>query len=277
MVFESDSEKEDWDMSVERLETPEIDIVSIAVVEDDTSLAKTIVRNLQSLESEAIFQTVVFSDYVTASAALSEKSFQIVVLDLGIPKDKSISISSNLENGYRLIGEVSERTDAVILVFSSEPKEETFQRAFQLGADDIVEKSESVLYLAQKVSSIWQLLRRTKAAEKTMQAGFGERYKLGDWIFEIGSRFLVGRSEKPIKLSSMEHMFLGHLLRADEKTMSRDEIYAFVFQRTPLTHDRSLANLVASLRRKLPHEIEIISSRDGIYSLFAKSSIEKVT
>jgi len=245
------------------------DIVNVAIIEDDLGVANTIGRMLSGASESIIFQTRVMS---TASAALTaafDTTIDIFIVDLRIPSKPGAL--ADIQNGLNLIGKIAEIGNSTIVVFSSEQREAFFEDAFYAGADEFIEKSESVQYLAKKIVAIWRLLKKTRKQADLISAGFGETFNLGNWQFVFGEKRLTSNNNASIRLSTMEHAFIGALLRSENRTLNREQIYAFVFGRPALPSDRSLANLVASLRRKLPSEISIHSSNDGNYELRVNS------
>ncbi len=114
--------------------------------DDDPLIARFLVSTLTSAGFEATHVT----DGEAALAAIEQKAFQLVILDINMPKTDGFGVLSalRLKPNYK---------STPVLVLSSRTQEHDIVRAFDLGADDYVTKPFNPL---EVVSRMRRLLRR---------------------------------------------------------------------------------------------------------------------
>jgi DNA-binding response OmpR family regulator len=110
------------------------------VAEDDPLIARFVISNLEG----AGFKTTLVGDGDAALEAFSRKPFNVVILDINMPKTDGFGVLSQL----RLRPE-SHRTP--VLMLSARSQEHDIVRAFDLGADDYVTKPFNPLELVTRV------------------------------------------------------------------------------------------------------------------------------
>jgi DNA-binding response OmpR family regulator len=121
----------------------------ILIVEDNRNLARGLRHNLQ-LEG---YDVEVAYDGMTGLARARDGSYDLIVLDLMIPRP----------DGYQILRALREGTDqaskTAVLVLTARGQEADKLRGFRLGADDYVTKPFSLLELIARVAAIMRRVR----------------------------------------------------------------------------------------------------------------------
>jgi CheY-like chemotaxis protein len=118
----------------------------LLVTEDDPLIARFLVSTLTS----AGFQVTHVLDGDAALSVLNQKTFELVILDINMPKTDGYGVLSKL----RLMPEYKSKP---VLMLSARTQEHDIVRAFELGADDYVTKPFNPL---EVVSRVRRLLKR---------------------------------------------------------------------------------------------------------------------
>lgn len=132
------------DLGALRRVTDRLDFVRILLVEDDTSIAAAIAATLRG-RAHAVDQV---ADGVAADAALQEVDYELVILDLGLPR----------LDGSEVLRLLRGRQTAVpVLVITARDGLDERVRVLDLGADDYLVKPFA---LAEFEARVRALLRR---------------------------------------------------------------------------------------------------------------------
>ncbi|MGH7709985.1 MAG: response regulator transcription factor [Gemmatimonadaceae bacterium] len=213
----------------------------ILIIEDNRNLARGLRHNLE-LEG---YDVEVAYDGTSGLARAREGNFDLIVLDLMIPRP----------DGYQILRALREGTEppckTAVLVLSARGQEADKLRGFRLGADDYVTKPFSLLELIARVEAVIRRVR-TGATATAADAAF-ETIEFGEIRIEPGAH-VVYRGSTAVPLRPREFDLLMALVRRRGAAASRrnllDEVWGYdtdVVSRTVDTH-------VAELRRKLEAE-----------------------
>ena len=198
----------------------------VIVLEDEPDIAELIAQALQR-EGCTVER---FEDGLAGLAAVQAKRPELLVLDLMMPGMDGLSVCRELRR------ERSTR-DLPILIVSARSEEADVVCGLELGADDYVTKPFSPRVLAARAKN---LLRRTPSAPAEPGKVRGERVDLTRTEFRI-LQFLCGKPGR---------------------VRARAEILEFVEGGPSL--DRTVDVHIASLRRKLGSEGELIETVRGV-------------
>ncbi len=172
----------------------------VLLVEDEVRLAETVRRGL----TNDGFAVDVAHDGPTAVWAATEKSYDVIVLDIMLPG----------LNGYRVVESL--RTSGIwtpVLMLSAKDGEYDQADAFDLGADDYLTKPFSFVVLLARLRA---LIRR----------GGGQRpvvLTAGDLSLDPARR-LVERNGQTITLTPREYGLLEYLLHHRGDVVTKTEI-----------------------------------------------------
>lgn len=166
-------------------------------------------------------------------------TYDIVILDIGLPRKDGRQIASELREGGKTMP---------ILILSTSGEIEDKAELLNIGADDYMTKPFSFIELLARVRA---LLRRPEKIE-------GEVLHCDDVILDV-RKHTVTRENKQIHLTPKEFLLLEYLLRNESRVLSRAEILEHVwdvnadlFTNTVETHIMNLRN---KLRQKNKREI----------------------
>ena len=228
---------------------------SILVVEDDAPLAHNV---LTALEQEGFLADVAY-DGKWAVQAVSERKFDLLVLDIGLPG----------LDGYRVLAHLRDTLESsipVIFVTSRSSLEEK-KRGFTAGADDYLTKPFAVDELILRIKA---LLRRADNASR-----FLSELAHGSLRMSVRNR-QVWIGGKEIHLPKKGMQILELLLRHPGRLITRESLEHALWRRETPNSD-SLRSQIHILRKTLSENgftgIETISgsgwrlgdgSKDGL-------------
>ncbi|HVR29427.1 MAG TPA: response regulator transcription factor [Thermoanaerobaculia bacterium] len=204
---------------------------TILVVEDDPSLLAGLALNLR----KSGYRIRTAADGAAALASLESERPDLVLLDLMLPGVDGLEILSRIRT-----------TDASlpVVVLTALGSEDEKIRGLDVGANDYVTKPFSVAELLARVRAA--LRARAAAAHdpphRTLRAGPIE--------LDRDSR-RVAVADEPVELTTREFEVLEYLLLRPERVLTREQILAAVWDQTYGGTDRTVDNVISSLRQKL--------------------------
>ena len=164
----------------------------ILIVEDDLSIQAL----LHDFIQEAGHSVILASDGVEALAKYSEQDFDLVLLDIMLPKI----------DGYGVCEVIRQKSDVPIIMLTALDGEENQIRGLDLQADDYITKPFSMPVLLRKIAAVLRRSSKLKCIPQTMSyrnlkldlAGYkayagGEGIDLTPREFEILRELLVNR------------------------------------------------------------------------------------
>ena len=201
----------------------------ILVVEDDTSILRGLVDNLEYESYEVITAT----DGEAGYRLIQEKEPDLVILDLMLPK----------LSGYELCRKVrDEGVTTPILMLTARGEEADQVLGLDLGADDYVTKPFSIRELLARIRAI---LRRSQPSH-TMP----DELCVDDVVVNF-LRYEARKGDKELKLTRKEYSVLQALAMRAGEAVTRDELLDEVWGYDSYPTTRTVDNHIASLRAKL--------------------------
>ena len=225
----------------------------VLLVDDDVEIGALLSRYLGSQG----LRVSVAEDGAQLRAAMQAPSFDVVLLDLGLPD----------EDGLSLIRDLRSRWQGPVIIVSG--RGESIERVvgLELGADDYVTKPFDLRELLARIRSVLRRAQPTPA-RTSVHGGFDfEGLRL-----DVPSRRLVGRDGSDIPLTTGEFDLLQALVQRPHQVLSRDQLMNAVHGRDAGPFDRAIDVQVGRLRRKLvvdPANPRLIKSVRGAGYLFA--------
>src|SRR5437763_10759985 len=216
----------------------------VLLVDDDRELTSSIGDYLR-LED---FDPTAAPDASVARRLLSEKTFDIIVLDIMMPS----------ENGITLLRDLRRTSEIPVLMLTARAEELDRILGLELGAD----------YYLAKPFHLRELAARLRAILRRFHRGDNEqRLRVGALLLDR-DRLSVELDSAPVKLTSAEFMVLEALMRDPGKLLSRATLTELALGRPLEPYDRSVDTHVSNLRRKLGSGlVEIRSVRGKGYLL----------
>lgn len=218
----------------------------ILIVEDEKEIADLIAYTLKKEN----FDVTIALDGETALQKLSEESFDLVILDLMLPKIQGLEICKIIRNNPKM-----QKTGIIIVT----AKGEEYDRitGLETGADDYITKPFSPRELLARIKAI---LRRTKNATTS------ETIHIGD-IFIDKETYTVTVRGQPVKLSATEFKLLLYLAERPNKIFNRDHLLDAIWGHEIYIDPRTVDVHIRRLRLKIekdPDNPQYIKTLRGI-------------
>lgn len=186
-------------------------------------------------------------DGARAEEILRYQSYDVIVVDIGLPSLDGISI-------LKAIRSRGDKTPVLVLTARSAIDDRI--DALDLGADD---------YLA-KPFDVREFLARCRALLRRSKGGASDRIELRGLVFD-GIAKTVKVNDTQILLPNREFRLLELLLRGMGRVLDKDQIAAQLFDFDHETGPNAIEVYVARLRKKLSGAIEIKTVRGLGYVL----------
>jgi len=202
----------------------------ILLVEDEKHLAKGLSYNL---EKEG-YQVTVAEDGLAALDCLREDNFDMMILDLMLPK----------LGGMEVIKKVRETNIRFpVLMLTAKTTDEDRTLGLEAGADDYLAKPFHLPELLLRVKGI---LRRRDWYEEPVSKL--EYYEFGNMWVDFNTGKAKGCDEE-FYLTSKEVLVMNLLIVNRGKAVSREELLEKVWGYSPNTETRTVDNFISRLRK----------------------------
>ena len=204
----------------------------ILIVEDEEKLAQSLKKGLEK-EGYAV-------DYVVEGEAgqrrieMNNKEYDLVILDLMLPKKDGFEILKNVRN---------EGITIPILVLTARDATDDKVTALNDGADDYIVKP----------FSFEELLARVKALLRRPEPMIPNEIKIKDLILNIASRKAFRRG-KEINLTLKEFGLLEYLMRHPNQVLTREQILDHLWDFAFDSFSNVVDVHVKNLRKKIDSE-----------------------
>jgi DNA-binding response OmpR family regulator len=204
----------------------------ILIVEDEPSIALAVEDDLRHEGHE----TVVVADGDTAVRRAMGEPFDLVLLDVMLPKRDGFDVCRHLRR---------HRVRAPIIMLTARGQEAEKVMGLESGADDYVTKPYSPRELRARVKAH---LRRSAAVDD-------EVVTFGDAELDF-VRCELRRGGQVVPLSALEFKLLAMFVRRAGRLLTRQQILDDVWGVGTNVTDRVVDNQVTNLRRKIEPEPE---------------------
>ncbi|WP_263385320.1 response regulator transcription factor [Granulicella arctica] len=199
----------------------------VLIVEDDAALGLFLQRGLQ-LEGHQIEWV---GDGEAAVATLESSQFDLVILDLGLPRRDGVEVLTELRSRCK-------RTAVLVLTGRSGVEEKV--KCLDLGADDCLLKPFSFHELRARCKAL--LRRREQFADPVLRHGNVELNRMTRKVM---------RGARAVELTGKEFSLLEFLLARKGQCCSRGELLRDVWQMAPDAGTNVVDVYVNYLRKKL--------------------------
>ena len=200
---------------------------NILIVEDELDIQELLCAYLQ----EAGYQTVTAGDGVTALALFQEQPFDLVLLDIMLPKI----------DGFGVCELIRRQSQVPVLMLTALDAEEQQLRGCGLEIDDYVTKPFSMPILLEKIRAV---LRRSAGAEPD------NRLRYRDLAIDPDTREAV-LDGRVLDLTTREFDLLYTFLRAPGRVFTREMLLARLWGYDFYGDERVVDSHIKNLRHKL--------------------------
>jgi two-component system OmpR family response regulator len=231
----------------------------LLVVDDDRALARTIENYLE----DAGFEVDLAADATSARKQLAQHSYDMAIIDLGLPGEDGLSLTRSLreqgELGLLILTGRQDATDRIV--------------GLEIGADDYVMKPVELRELLARVRSI---LRRSVRNGGARRGPTDKLLRFGDWTADLASRTLLRGDGERVELTTSEFELLVAFLTHPQRVLTRDQILDLTRGREAGPFDRSVDVMVGRLRKKIevdPENPSLIKTMHGVGYLFVANVV----
>jgi two-component system OmpR family response regulator len=212
---------------------------STLLVEDDAEIGDLISRYLKANQ----FDVVVVRDGAAMDAALAERAFDLLILDLNLPGEDGLSICRRLR---------AER-DLPIIIVTAQGEDVDKIVGLEMGADDYVAKPFNPRELLARIRSV---LRRASAADP-IEAGLARQvYKFSGWSVDLAAREVVAPVGMKVAMTGAEFDLLHALCEHPNRVLTRDQLISLTHGPTAGPFERSIDTLISRLRQKIETDVK---------------------
>jgi DNA-binding response OmpR family regulator len=215
----------------------------ILVVDDDVPLT----RRIRSALTEAGHDPVATHDGESAIHEAADGSFDLIVLDLGLPEVDGFEVLRRLRSLH-----ITSR----VLVLTARGEVKDRVTGLQLGADDYLPKPFAMPELLARVRS----LGRRYPEEPALSL------RVGDLALDLANQ-RVHRGTRQIELSTRELMLLKVLMREPDRVFTRTELCERVWEHAHEYDTKLVEVFVGRLRKKIGDPPLIFTVRHVGYTI----------
>jgi DNA-binding response OmpR family regulator len=206
---------------------------SILVVEDEEKIRTALVDFLEFHG----FKVVEAVDGLEAERAVAEGRFDIILLDLMLPKISGEQLCSQWRR---------EGLQTPIIMLTAKGQEHERVSGLNLGADDYITKPFSLEELLARINAV---LRRTDPARAV-----GQTFEFSDLDVDIPA-LKVRRKGKDIDISKREAAIIQYFAANPNRVIDREELYKEVWNETMTDlGTRTVDMHIAKLRSKIERD-----------------------
>ena len=205
-------------------------MIKILIVEDEEAIANLIRMNLV----KAGYQCETASDGEEAANAIQERTFDLILLDIMLPK----------LNGYEVL-EYAKTVDTPVIFLTAMGETQQKVKGLKLGAEDYIAKPFEIPELLARVETV---LRRYKKTERKL--------RFLDIEIDTDSR-VVTQNGHTVDLTTKEYELLLLFLRNRNRVLYRETIYENVWGGEYSGTGRTVDLHVQRLKKKLGLEEHI--------------------
>ena len=206
----------------------------ILIVEDDLSIAELQKDYLEL----AGFQVTICTDGVQGLNAIKENEFNLIILDIMLPK----------LDGFSILRSIQDDKDIPVLMVSAKKEEIDKIKGFTLGADDYITKPFSPGELVARVKSHIQNYERIKS--KFSELPKSKVIQIRGLEINKDSR-QVFINNKEINLAQKEFELLLYLAENPNRVFSKEDLFEKVWGLDSLGDTATITVHIARIREKI--------------------------
>ncbi|MDP9187432.1 MAG: response regulator transcription factor [Verrucomicrobiota bacterium] len=202
-------------------------VMRVLVVEDEVRLA----RQIASALTEDSHDPAVVHDGETALQMMLENAFDLIVLDLGLPRMDGFEVLRRMR---------AQHVTSRVLILTARGQVSDRVRGLQLGADDYLPKPFAMQELIARVRA----LGRRYPEEPLL------RLRVGNLTFDVANHE-VYRDTRRIELSTRELTLLKVLMREPGRVFTRTELCERVWEHEHEYDTKLVEVFIGRLRKKI--------------------------
>lgn len=226
--------------------------MKVLVVEDSEEYQKIIGRTLSD------YTVTLAGSAEDASAILKKDTFDLILVDINLPKKDGYSLISEIQASHDL-------TEVPLLCLTGRKEITDKVTAFSLGADDYITKPFDPLELRARIDSRFKKTRRKNSKDLTTTVGEIEidhaRHRV---------TILMDSEKVEVEVTQTEFKILCCLARRPDQVYTRDQLLVAAWGEDARVLERVVDAHVCLLRKKLGPYSKYIKAVTGVgYKLTA--------
>ena len=220
---------------------------TILIVEDDPSIQEI----LHDFIQEAGYDITLASDGVEALTKFSESHFDLILLDIMLPKI----------DGYSVSEVIRKKSDIPIIMLTALDSEEAQIRGLDLMVDDYITKPFSLPILIRKIAV---LLRRSKVQKKVQEMSEIIHYQNITLDVDAYKAYI---NNTLIELTPREFEILQELVTHPGKILSRQYLLSRIWKYDYFGDERVIDTHIKNLRKKLKKRLFTVNWMEQLQKL----------
>jgi DNA-binding response OmpR family regulator len=184
------------------------------------------------------YEVIAAGDGQEALRRFAEQRFDLVVLDLMLPKLDGIEVCRRMRS----------RSQVPIIMLTAKGDEIDKVVGLEMGADDYITKPFSMREFRSRVKAALRRSRMPGAGQAV-----AEPIRIGDLHIDFERRAVTVRDE-PVQLTFVEFEILGALARAPGRVMSRETLLQHVWGDSDYRDPRTVDVHIRHLREKVERQ-----------------------
>ncbi len=213
----------------------------VLLIEDNPAVAETLQKFIERSGMRTAWAQT------GAKAMELKRTFMpdVVLVDLELPDT----------NGVHLIGWLSNMHDCGIIVVSGRSEEAERIVGLELGADDYIAKPPQLREMVARIRAVHRRSHLRAAARGDPRAATAapvmHPVQVGPWRIDLQRRSVSDAESRSLAVTAAEFAALQELVLAGGQPVSRERLSETALRRPWRPEDRSIDQLIFSLRRKL--------------------------
>jgi DNA-binding response OmpR family regulator len=213
----------------------------VLVVEDDPDIGRLVTLQLSELDCESRL----IADGVTALAEAEANRYDLVILDVMLPRLDGLQICRRLRTQARY---------TPILMLTAKSSELDRVLGLELGADDYLTKPFSMLELAARVKAVFRRADHQQAAQASAGSAPSEQ------VIEVGGlRIDLRRHQalvdgEPVELTAKEFELLVYFARSPGHVHTRAQLLDQVWGYSHSGYEHTVNSHINRLRNKIERD-----------------------
>jgi DNA-binding response OmpR family regulator len=207
----------------------------ILIVEDDEAIATGLALNLK-LAGRA---TSIARDGEDAIAQASETDFELILLDINLPKKHGLEVLAALRAADNLVP---------VIVLSARHGEYDKVAALRLGADDYVTKPFALAELLARIDAVLRRAQPPVATPIATPVACCDTLAWNDVTIDLAQR-VIARNGVEVKLTHLEFELLVFFVRHPNQVFARTQLFNLVWGQS-VGSVRTVDNFVGQLRKR---------------------------
>jgi len=212
----------------------------VLVVEDDPDIGRLVTLQLAELECE----TRLITDGVSALAEGQTGRYDLVILDIMLPRMDGLEICRRLRAGER---------HTPILMLTAKSSEIDRVLGLELGADDYLTKPFSMLELAARVKGVFRRADQMRAAAAAAAVPAQQVIEADGLRIDL-QRHEVLLGGQPIELTAKEFDLLACFARSPGRVFTRAQLLDQVWGYTHSGYEHTVNSHINRLRSKIERD-----------------------